>query len=664
MIFFFNAQGNLVESKPENVRQGSNKASRIWFVMPTASTNVVSIAFTLPNGEYAKKRPMTKSSNDLPYKDELGNNINVWYYDLLTDITSYAGKTELSFFVSGSDDELISTQSSEIIVTKGTPSTNLPAQINEYEEIVKALQGVNSIVQTTQEKVQEVEETSSKLLLDFEKLETDTKELVQTTQEKVQEVEETLGKQIANNTNKIASLFNLHGIFAYDNAELTEEIQQTGGADLSELTILDGSYATINKIKGATVATDSGLKHAQISGIRSLKGNLISPDILNNVNKNGITVSVQKDGKVVLKGTPTADYSTTIQMGQIVLPAGIYTLSGAPKKESWKDYYPSLQIRSSSIGVKEDYGWNPNGTTFTISERTICNLSIYAPEEVLGSDKEYIFTPTLNVGSSPVKDIEYKEDTIYLTEYPVGKNLLTQEYLDNMLRENFVLNEDGTYTLSKILYPQNESGYRNSTGSSNIQLPIGTYTFKVVFEDTNPTGVLEINVYFDDGSQGSWGITNKKELTISFDKPIVNFKVVIGGNKSINVPPIETSVVIKNISIQGNQALLLPKWDYVENGQIVRQTAIEDFDRSKYDAEHLIYNGTTDFVISLDGTKVAYRLATPTYEPIIVDNKILSWDKGAQQVLTPKDENGKTCFDDGANTTEEINYYVIVGGKE
>lgn len=481
-------------------------------------------------------------------------------------------------------------------------------------------------------------------------------------------------QKIEENTNNIKALFNLQlekNVLAYDNAKQTKEIEQTGGADLIDLTILDNSYATVNKISGNTVATDTGLKNAEISGIRSLKGNLISPDILNNVNKNGITITVNQDGKVVLKGTPTTDDSTTT-IGQIVLPAGTYNISGAPKKESWKDYYPSLQVRiikNGTITVYQDFGINNNGSTFTLNEKELCYLAIYAPKEVLGSDKEYIFIPTLNVGASPVKDIEYKEDTIYLTEYPVGKNLLTQEYLDNMLRENFVLNEDGTYTLSKIPYSENESGYRNSTGSSNIQLPIGTYTFKVVFEDTNPKGALEINVYFDDGSQGSWGITNNKELTISFDKPIVNFKVVIGGNKSIDVPPMYTKVIIKNISIQGNQALSLGKWDYIQDGKIVRQTIIETFDPAKYKTINILsswrgtYNGVTDFIMLEDMTQVAYK-GTATITPIDFHNQYLVWNNGAEQVLSPKDENGFTCFDYGANTTEENSYYVIVGGND
>jgi hypothetical protein len=105
----------------------------------------------------------------------------------------------------------------------------------------------------------------------------------------------------------------------------------------------------------------------------------------------------------------------------------------------------------------------------------------------------------------------------------------------------------------------------------------------------------------------------------------------------------------------------LGKWDYIENGQVVRQTIVEAYDSTKYN--NGTYNGTTDFILSADGTQVEYK-GTITTEPITFDNKYLVWDKGIEQVLTPKDDNGKTCFDYGANTNEENTYYVMLGGAE
>ena len=50
----------------------------------------------------------------------------------------------------------------------------------------------------------------------------------------------------------------------------------------------------------------------------------------------------------------------------------------------------------------------------------------------------------------------------------------------------------------------------------------------------------------------------------------------------------------------------------------------------------------------------------PTIEEFDFDNTYIVWDKGFEQVLTPEDENGFTCFDYGANTTEENTYYTII----
>jgi hypothetical protein len=175
------------------------------------------------------------------------------------------------------------------------------------------------------------------------------------------------------------------------------------------------------------------------------------------------------------------------------------------------------------------------------------------------------------------------------------------------------------------------------------------------------------------------------------------------------------------------ETVKLGKWDYVEGGKIVRQTSdiititgneewfygeeglvcygIVATDENKQNSYRVVssyyqtwqsstipenqdmclfvhlngiyikdsrFNGDTEafkaFLQSLatNGTplKVAYKLATPTYEPITFNNQYVVWDKGTEQVITPTDENGLTSFDYGAKTKEENSYYVIVGGNE
>ena len=171
MIFFYDAQGNLIKSVPTNVYQGSNKASRIWFIMPTAPTNVVNVAFTLPNGQYAPQRIMTNATlgvgitdGENKFTDETGQVINAWYYDLLTDITAYAGQTKAQFFVTTPPDadcnnEVIATLSVDFTVLKGTPSVNIPAPINEYQAIIVALTSINTDVANIEEEVRTLNDT-------------------------------------------------------------------------------------------------------------------------------------------------------------------------------------------------------------------------------------------------------------------------------------------------------------------------------------------------------------------------------------------------------------------------------------------------------------------------------------------------------------------------
>ena len=750
MIFFFNAQGNLVESKPENVRQGSNKASRIWFVMPTASTNVVSIAFTLPNGEYAKKRLMTKSSNDLPYKDELGNNINVWYYDLLTDITSYAGKTELSFFVSGSDDELISTPSSEIIVTKGTPSTNLPALINEYEEIVQVLAGVNSTVQTTQEKVQEVEEISSKLLLDFEKLETDTKELVQTTQEKVQEVEEALGKQIANNTNKIASLFNLHGIFAYDNAELTEELQQTGGDDLVGLTILDGSYATVNKISGNTVASKNLIPYPY----RNDEGLISFP-----YTTGGLTFT-ENDGAITVSGTSSDDIIFVISPLISVKSGDVISISGLT--DSYNDSQRFMQV----VFIYNDGSFRPEATISSSN-----GIKVTIPIDVPYVYIRYIIYSGIPINETIYPMLNYGEISEYAPYFAglknakisgiksIGKNLY-DNYAVSATNANLTsrTNPYGTTISSndaskEVVVTQvanssygaqaYQNGYLFYFYTTPIEKQYNTIIFSFDLEITNnplnTTYMSLLSAYYNNTqvsiNRTLLNKTQRVKATLtkkSTPSPsqIASYVEVRCGGMSFKISNVQIcSVDATNPSefepytestMQLPQTVELGKWDYIENGQIVRQTGEQEYTitgennwmyseqykqyyvniHNTFGIKALGYVATSEFKISISGgdstngyilfvinkasnpnlpfstldeckayfndnpITFKYKTVTPTYEPITFDNQYLVWDKGIEQVLTPKDDNGKTCFDYGANTTEENSYYVIVGGND
>jgi hypothetical protein len=284
MIFFFDARGNLIKSVPSDVKQGSNKASRVWFLMPTSSGNHVDVAFTLANGEHARKRPMTLATDTgIPdYKDQDGKQINAWYLDLLKDFTAYAGIATAQFFVTSSD-EVITTKNVEITVLKGSAPSEFPLPDNDYDDIIQAIMGIKDIVTNFEE---DIIERFDNLQKDYEK---DFNELEIGINSKFNELsatinnkfEETDVAQVIKNKNNIDALFNLQikkNVLVYENAELVDERQQTGGADLEGLEVLDGSYATVKKIQGNTVAVGNALKHAKISGIKSTGRNLFNPN--------------------------------------------------------------------------------------------------------------------------------------------------------------------------------------------------------------------------------------------------------------------------------------------------------------------------------------------------------------------------------------------------
>jgi hypothetical protein len=191
---------------------------------------------------------------------------------------------------------------------------------------------------------------------------------------------------------------------------------------------------------------------------------------------------------------------------------------------------------------------------------------------------------------------------------------------------------------------------------------------------------------------------------------------VLGSDRNVSYIPYTES------SMQLPQTVELGKWDYIENGQIVKQTSQEyiisgdngwtysvGYNQYLYNvAEKLNITFPTrnddDFISSsnipmrphggsvtagysrilltntanlpfntLEGCKeyfnqhpftFRYKLKTPTITPIDFDNEYLVWDKGEEQVLTPEDENGNNCFDYGANTTEKNEYIALLGGAE
>ena len=711
MIFFFNAKGDLLDRTNENVYQNSNNASRIWFAMPIPKTSVVSIGFTLPNGEYAKLRAMTPAIDALPdYKDEFGNPIQFWYYDLLTDVTAYAGNTEVQFNVVVCD-KTITTKGVNITVLKGTPISNLPAPPNEYQAIISALESLNSIVTNIREEVDSFEtETTENLNEKFDGLETSINN-------KFNELEKnSTASQVIQNTNNIKALFNLQlnkNVLAYDNADFTEEIQQTGGTDLSGLTILDNSYANVNKISGNTVKCENLIN---IDAMVATGGDIYTDALVKN---NDGSYTITKNG-----------YTRFSKRKPCYIPAGKYTYSGTlisktdgitgigvrwfakdnntvVLNNTWYFDWEKVTIEFSADVYYVDFYLN--GNLEDGSYITFKNLMLNAGETAL--PYQPYFNGLKNAQTSGIKS--------------TGRNFFNSEML---LKAEGWTENNGVYSGNGIklyhAFGKAKGGFFGelnldkqvalSFWGKNSTLSDNTSAFGFLYTDGTENNVRVISTEWTKYTLVSEaGKIIKCVYATLFEQDTVSLKEVcmkFGANE-FDYEPYTESVMSLPKTVE------LGKWDYIENGQIVRQTSdflelngTENWVLTQYGfranfieigAKIAVSSSIRDNVISsyypyglavdkslfvngdslyiMDNTytteyewkthlaelyasgnplTIAYKLATPTYTPITFDNQYLVWDKGME--LKEGNANGEF----GASTNAEIDYLVIVGGND
>ena len=90
MIFYFNSKGRCLFAVEEDIYQGSNKASEIYFFCSTARYNVVDVAFTLPSGKTTEKIPLelVNDGNVLPIFDNTWSVYNLWRVDVPASLTN------------------------------------------------------------------------------------------------------------------------------------------------------------------------------------------------------------------------------------------------------------------------------------------------------------------------------------------------------------------------------------------------------------------------------------------------------------------------------------------------------------------------------------------------------------------------------------------------
>ena len=95
MVFIFDAKGNLCNSIPENVYEGSNEANTIVVVAPWTSGTQVYMSYQLPNSLYSEPVLLTEFDTS-PLPEDL--KANAWSIDIDDVITQSSGRVNFQFF--------------------------------------------------------------------------------------------------------------------------------------------------------------------------------------------------------------------------------------------------------------------------------------------------------------------------------------------------------------------------------------------------------------------------------------------------------------------------------------------------------------------------------------------------------------------------------------
>ena len=152
MIFFFNANGDLLKGNPDTVYQGSSNAGKIYAVAPLNPGLIADIYFTLPNGDEAGPYLLTNGGTVIEGK-ELPDGYALWFINLNSNLTQFAGDLTAQIGFYATEDmtaetadgvaqkvPVITTQAFNITIARGVART-LPAEPTNdvYEQIVNTL---------------------------------------------------------------------------------------------------------------------------------------------------------------------------------------------------------------------------------------------------------------------------------------------------------------------------------------------------------------------------------------------------------------------------------------------------------------------------------------------------------------------------------------------
>ena len=143
MIILTNAQGDVLNTIPDKVYQGSNLANQIVIVSPWSANLQVTIAYKLPNGDFTEPKLMTAfATNPLPENLQA----NAWSIDIDEPVTENFGLVEFQFKAYNGTQK-IATGGCSFTVQHGVAPI-LPATPSQtiYEQILEAISVLSSTI--------------------------------------------------------------------------------------------------------------------------------------------------------------------------------------------------------------------------------------------------------------------------------------------------------------------------------------------------------------------------------------------------------------------------------------------------------------------------------------------------------------------------------------
>lgn len=150
MILVIDAHGNILNTIPDRVYQGSNLANELVLVGVIPQSAQVEIRFSLPNG--LSFNPQLTTRGVMPFN---GIDQYYWSYSVPIELTEYTGNVVFQFFIYNGT-QVIATGTGGFTVERGArkplPSTPAP---DIYQQILQELEKVQSSVDGASEIAEE-----------------------------------------------------------------------------------------------------------------------------------------------------------------------------------------------------------------------------------------------------------------------------------------------------------------------------------------------------------------------------------------------------------------------------------------------------------------------------------------------------------------------------